>query len=81
MIGVGFKKLGRTPVLKLPSSYPPPSPPRVSTVLFKGQIYKHTKDWHMSQNVFNKTKLSGGRGVVVVVGEVFGCHIGTDERP
>ena len=27
MIGEGFKKLGRTPVPKLPSSYPAPPPP------------------------------------------------------
>ena len=27
MIGVGFKILGRTPVPKLPPSYPPPPPP------------------------------------------------------
>ena len=27
MIGVGFKKLGHTPIPKLPSSSPPPPPP------------------------------------------------------
>ena len=39
MIGVGFKELARTPVPKLPTSYPPPHPRGNGSAVFAHALY------------------------------------------